>query len=100
MSALSDDLDGVRVEHEGPDPGMSGPTFLRRWRKVVSPTRQWSEPTGGRPLEVELTERLDTVLGIAERLAASHDREDLFRTIVEETKRAPRRPGHDPAAAG
>ena len=42
----------------------------------------------GRALEAELAERLDTVLGIAERLAASHDRADLFRTIVDETKRA------------
>ena len=33
----------------------------------------------------ELASRLDAVLGIAERLAASHDREDLFRTIVDET---------------
>ncbi len=32
--------------------------------------------------------RLDTVLGIAGRLAASHDREELFRTIVDETNRA------------
>jgi diguanylate cyclase (GGDEF)-like protein len=39
-------------------------------------------------LEAELAQRLDAVLGIAERLAASHDREDLFRTIVEETRRA------------
>ena len=39
-------------------------------------------------LAVELAERLDTVLGIAERLAASHDRADLFRTIVDETMRA------------
>ena len=41
-----------------------------------------------RLLEAELTERLDTVLGIAGRLAASHDRAELFRTIVDETKRA------------
>lgn len=39
-------------------------------------------------VEAELAQRLDSVLGIAERLAASHDREDLFRTIVEETRRA------------
>ncbi len=38
-------------------------------------------------LEAELAERLDAVLGIAERLAASHDRRDLFRTIVDETRR-------------
>ena len=46
------------------------------------------EPDGRIGLESELAERLDSVLGIAERLAASHDREDLFRTIVDETKRA------------
>ena len=39
-------------------------------------------------LEAELAERLDTVLGIAGRLAASHDRPELFRMIVDETKRA------------
>ena len=39
-------------------------------------------------LEAELAERLDTVLGIAGRLAASHDRAELFRMIVDETKRA------------
>ncbi len=43
---------------------------------------------GAPSLEAELAERLDTVLGIAERLATSHDRHDLFRTIVDETKRA------------
>ena len=36
----------------------------------------------------ELAQRLDTVLGIAGRLAASHDRRELFRMIVDETKRA------------
>lgn len=43
---------------------------------------------GTHSLEVELAERLDAVLGIAERLTASHDREELFRTIVDETRRA------------
>ena len=38
-------------------------------------------------LEAELAERLDTVLNIAERLAATHDRSQLFRTIVDETRR-------------
>jgi diguanylate cyclase (GGDEF)-like protein len=42
---------------------------------------------GGPSLEVELTGRLDAVLGIAGRLAASHDREELFRMIVDETNR-------------
>jgi diguanylate cyclase (GGDEF)-like protein len=38
-------------------------------------------------LEAELAKRLDSVLGIAGRLAASHDREALLRMIVDETKR-------------
>ncbi len=38
--------------------------------------------------EAELATHLDAVLGIAERLASSHDREELFRTIVDETRRA------------
>jgi diguanylate cyclase (GGDEF)-like protein len=38
-------------------------------------------------LEAELAERLDTVLGIAGRLAASHDRAELFRMIVDDAKR-------------
>ncbi|HEX7950571.1 MAG TPA: diguanylate cyclase [Candidatus Limnocylindrales bacterium] len=37
--------------------------------------------------DLDLAGRLDTVLGVAARLAASHDREDLFRTIVDETRR-------------
>ena len=38
-------------------------------------------------LEAELAERLDTVLNIAERLAASHDRHELLRTIVDGAQR-------------
>jgi diguanylate cyclase (GGDEF)-like protein len=34
-----------------------------------------------------LAELLDTVLGVAARLVASHDREELFRMIVDETRR-------------
>ena len=44
-------------------------------------------------LEAELAERLDTVLGIAGRLAASHDRRELFRMIVDETNRVLRADG-------
>ena len=36
----------------------------------------------------ELAERLDTILNITERLAATHDRDALFRTVVDETRRA------------
>jgi len=39
-------------------------------------------------VEAELAESLDTVLGIVGRLAASHDRAELVRMIVDETKRA------------
>ena len=65
-----------------------GPSIFRRL--LGSPTEVLSAPaaTGDRSLEVELAERLDSVLGIAERLAASHDRQELFRTIVDETRRA------------
>lgn len=38
--------------------------------------------------DIDLAARLDAVLGIAGRLAASHDRRELFRTIVDETTRA------------
>ena len=41
-----------------------------------------------RAVGAELASRLDAVLGIAERLATSHDREHLFRTIVDDTLRA------------
>jgi diguanylate cyclase (GGDEF)-like protein len=37
--------------------------------------------------EAELAKQLDAVLGIAGRLAASHDRNELFRMIVDETQR-------------
>jgi len=71
----------------GPDDDapMLRPSIFRRMLAGV-PT----VPTGpnNQPLESELAERLDTVLGIAERLASSHDRQELFRTIVDETRRA------------
>jgi diguanylate cyclase (GGDEF)-like protein len=38
--------------------------------------------------DVDTADRLEAVLAIAGRLAASHDRTELFRTIVDETKRA------------
>lgn len=74
----------------------NGPTTAPAPRTAAPPTAPAA--TGHPPLpgsdrddgalEVELAERLDALLGIAGRLAASHDREDLFRTIVDETKRA------------
>ncbi|MBA2374059.1 MAG: GAF domain-containing protein [Chloroflexi bacterium] len=41
----------------------------------------------GRAREAELAARLDAVLEIAARLASSHDRRDLFRMIVDESRR-------------
>jgi diguanylate cyclase (GGDEF)-like protein len=77
----------------GPDPAvptslLAAPSLFRRLLggevvPIAPPSTQ-----ARRSLEVELAERLDSVLGIAERLAVSHDREDLFRTIVDETRRA------------
>jgi diguanylate cyclase (GGDEF)-like protein len=59
------------------------------FRRLLSPSTAADALTESRPgLESELAERLDSVLGIAERLASSHDRAELFRTIVDETKRA------------
>jgi diguanylate cyclase (GGDEF)-like protein len=51
-------------------------------RRHVAPTSRTARH------EVDTASRLDAVLGIAGRLAASHDREELFRTIVDETNRA------------
>jgi diguanylate cyclase (GGDEF)-like protein len=71
----------------------AGPSILR-WLVGVDragrPAHPDLEPLADRApgLEAELAERLDTVLGIAGRLAASHDRAELFRTIVDETNRA------------
>ena len=65
-----------------------GPSLFRRLLGGTAGTTPQPSVAGSRSLEIELAERLDSVLGIAERLAASHDREELFRTIVDETRRA------------
>jgi uncharacterized protein YbjT (DUF2867 family) len=52
-------------------------------RQTLAGTAAVEAPTLS--LEAELADRLDTVLGIAERLAASHDRGTLLRMIVDET---------------
>jgi diguanylate cyclase (GGDEF)-like protein len=82
---------------ERPETGVGG-SILRRLvgneRQPVGPTppvrRDIGLLAGGRltlGLEAELADRLDTVLGIAGRLAASHDRAELFRMIVDEANR-------------
>ena len=91
----------VRQENGEREPGVPGvartvvprrgasPSVFRRLLGSDAPveSRTASRPDT-RALEIELAERLDSVLGIAERLASSHDRQDLFRTIVDETSRA------------
>ncbi len=78
-------------DHAAPRPerGPARPSLFRRLLSEHGPTDDAlvrTTPQSG--LESELAERLDSLLGIAERLAATHDRADLFRTIVDETKRA------------
>ncbi len=73
--------------------GAGSGSILRRIVPTNSATRVQSVGDGtwtavDPRLESELAERLDTVLGIAGRLAASHDRPELLRMIVDETKRA------------
>ena len=76
----------------------SGGSIFRRFVGGEGPASEpWVQPRtppvlptglrGVRGLETELADRLDTVLGIAGRLAASHDRAELFRMIVDETNR-------------
>jgi len=74
----------------GADPPRSGagPSLFRRLLGTQVVTAPARPGPGDRSLELELAERLDSVLGIAERLASSHDRQELFRTIVDETRRA------------
>ena len=57
------------------------------------PRRHIAPVARGTRQEADTAARLDTVLVIAGRLAASHDREELFRTIVDETNRALRADG-------
>jgi len=74
------------------EPGSAGPTATAAhphggaWllRRVLrrAPVAVSDDPAA------ELSVQLDTVLGIAERLASTHDRGALLRMIVEETKRA------------
>jgi diguanylate cyclase (GGDEF)-like protein len=71
-----------------PRPAPAKPSLFRRLLSTDAPTVAGTAEHPRPGLESELAERLDSVLGIAERLASSHDRTELFRTIVDETKRA------------
>jgi diguanylate cyclase (GGDEF)-like protein len=59
---------------------------LSRDERVEVGTVRSARTVDGDP-NLDLAARLDTVLEIAGRLVASHDREELFRMIVDETKR-------------
>jgi diguanylate cyclase (GGDEF)-like protein len=68
-------------------------SFLRRIVDSERSPRPDPHPIPARDVtsqvaEAQLAESLDTVLGIVGRLAASHDRAELVRLIVDETKRA------------
>jgi diguanylate cyclase (GGDEF)-like protein len=69
--------------------GAARPALFRRLLDDPAGTAsRAARPGAYQGLETELAERLDSVLGIAERLAATHDRQEVFRTIVDETRRA------------
>ena len=71
-------------------PGLDLPSVHRQRTDGSSgrpPPGRARTPTA-QPVEAELAESLDTVLRIIGRLAASHDRAELVRMIVDETKRA------------
>src|SRR5262245_50791267 len=82
----------VRSRHRAgsrPERGAARPALFRRLvteaDRTVADGPSSATASG---LESELAERLDSVLGIAEQLAATHDRQAIFRTIVDETRRA------------
>jgi len=70
-----------------PDPHPE-PTRPSLYRRLLGGSGSAGADGANGTLEADLAERLDTVLNIAERLAATHDRHELFRTIVDETRRA------------
>jgi diguanylate cyclase (GGDEF)-like protein len=69
MELGSDDAEAVRIRSAGV------PAELDR------------DPVPPHDRDLDLAGRLDTVLEVAGRLVASHDREELFRMIVDETRR-------------
>jgi diguanylate cyclase (GGDEF)-like protein len=89
MSARLPPDDPASETGPGPDPDPSRPSLYRRLLGDAMGGTAAEAAAGTRDgLEAELAERLDTVLNIAERLAATHDRDELLRTIVDETRRA------------
>jgi diguanylate cyclase (GGDEF)-like protein len=68
-------------------PSPASPLVAAGLRTVRRPMAERLEGAPGSTLESDTAARLQAVLGIAGRLAASHDRQELFRTIVDETNR-------------
>lgn len=92
LFGATDDVDATDIaqipDAAGIDHHHEPAVALRPSTAQVEPDHANATGAAHLTVEAELAQRLDSVLGIAERLAASHDREDLFRTIVEETRRA------------
>jgi GAF domain-containing protein len=87
MSARARPHDLVPSRPAGGD-DLDRPSLQRRGSPGATETSAASSSLSLRPgLESQLAERLDIVLGIAERLAATHDRAEVFRTIVDQTLR-------------
>ncbi|HEV8280829.1 MAG TPA: sensor domain-containing diguanylate cyclase [Candidatus Limnocylindrales bacterium] len=89
MSARVRSRDHAASPRRARGSGAARPALFRRLLDDPSGTAsRAARPDAYQGLETELAERLDSVLGIAERLAATHDRPEVFRTIVDETRRA------------
>jgi diguanylate cyclase (GGDEF)-like protein len=89
MSARVRPRDQAAAPRPTRGPGPARPALFRRLLdEGPGSTGRVVQPGAYQGLESELAERLDSVLGIAERLAATHDRQEVFRTIVDETRRA------------
>src|SRR5688572_4809656 len=88
-------MSAPQIPHDpAPEPGSDVDLALTRpslYRRLLGGSGAFGEAltadSSDSP-ETQLAERLDTILNIAERLAATHDRAELFRTIVDETLRA------------
>lgn len=84
------DLGSVDDRSVVPPSGDPGPGLLRRAASWLVGADVVSHPSGtpGHRREAVLAGRLETLLSIAERLTRTLDRQEIFRTIVDEASRA------------
>ncbi len=89
--------EGARPAVRAVQPAGVGPTSRRRARSDRHERQPWTTGPDERSisidpeqpgLEGDLAERLEMVLGIVGRLAASHDRTELFEMVVDAADRA------------